>query len=441
LNIVYMHTHDTGTYIEPYGYAVSTPNLLQLAKEAVLFRKAFSAAPTCSPSRVALMTGRTPHSAGMLGLAHRGFRMKDPSMHMAAFLRSSGYETVLCGVQHEEPDLEALGYAVNLNETPPPSSDFVETDRFRAEQAGAYIENAAGRDKPFFLSVGLINTHRRKRDFPVGEPVDARYVRPPYPVPDNEQTREDMAAYVSSVRVVDDCVGTVLAALKRSGRDQDTLFVFTTDHGIPFPGMKCTLYDTGIGVSLILKLPGNNDAPQGVVIDAMVSQLDFFPTVCELTGLPKPAGLQGISMLPLIQGTQPSIRDELFAEVTYHAAYEPLRCIRTERYKLIRLYAQAEPVLSNVDDSASKDALLAGEFAAAIRDREQLYDLLIDPAERANRAEDPRYAAVRAQLSDRLQQWMRETEDPLLQGGKVEKPAGAIANASHCVSPEEEVFE
>src|SRR5437763_15364561 len=76
-NILYIHSHDSGRYLQPYGYAVPTPNLQKLAREGVLFRQAFSAAPTCSPSRACLLTGQFAHQNGMLGLAHRGFAMTD----------------------------------------------------------------------------------------------------------------------------------------------------------------------------------------------------------------------------------------------------------------------------------------------------------------------------------------------------------------------------
>ena len=104
LNIIYIHSHDTGRYISPYGYRFDTPNLLKLAEGGVIFRQAFSAASSCSPSRAALLTGTYPHTNGMLGLAHRGFKLHYPEHHLAAFLASHGYETVLAGFQHVSTD-------------------------------------------------------------------------------------------------------------------------------------------------------------------------------------------------------------------------------------------------------------------------------------------------------------------------------------------------
>ena len=93
-NIVYIHSHDSGRYLSPYGQSVPTPNLQRLAQEGILFRKAFSAAPTCSPSRAALLTGLYPHSSGMLGLAHRGFSLNDYQQHIVHTLKAAGYTSV-----------------------------------------------------------------------------------------------------------------------------------------------------------------------------------------------------------------------------------------------------------------------------------------------------------------------------------------------------------
>ena len=96
-NILYIHSHDTGRYVQPYGYAVATPNIQKLAEGGVVFRQAFSAAPTCSPSRAALLTGQSAHSSGMLGLAHRGFALKDMNQHLVNTLRAAGCTSTLIG--------------------------------------------------------------------------------------------------------------------------------------------------------------------------------------------------------------------------------------------------------------------------------------------------------------------------------------------------------
>ena len=110
MNVIYMHTHDSGRYWSPYGYNVPTPSILAFAKEATVFRQCYCAGPTCSPSRAGLLTGYSPHENGMLGLASRGWRLNDYEHHLACYLGRDGYETVLCGIQHEAPDYSMIGY-------------------------------------------------------------------------------------------------------------------------------------------------------------------------------------------------------------------------------------------------------------------------------------------------------------------------------------------
>src|SRR5713226_42254 len=109
-NILYLHSHDTGRYIEPYGYEVPAPNLKKLAESGVMFRHAYNAAPTCSPSRASLLTGHCPHNNGMFGLAHRGFGLNDYKRHILHTLRPAGYYSALFGVQHVARKPETIGY-------------------------------------------------------------------------------------------------------------------------------------------------------------------------------------------------------------------------------------------------------------------------------------------------------------------------------------------
>ncbi|CAG7637538.1 sulfatase [Paenibacillus allorhizosphaerae] len=435
MNIVYIHTHDTGRYIEPYGYLVPTPRLQQFAEEGILFRQAYNAGPTCSPSRSALLTGMVPHSNGMIGLAHRGFRLHDPGQHLAAFLKNRGFETVLSGVQHEGKQPEALGYDRVLH-SPGGSKKDGAWDEENAKRAAEYIRGCSP-DRPFFLAFGMFSTHREFPD--LDGSVNPNYVQPPHPLPDTKQNREDTAAFISSARIADRCAGIVLDALKETGLERDTLIIYTTDHGIAFPRMKCNLFDTGIGVSLILKVPGH--PANGRVIDSLVSHIDLFPTICDLLSLERPSWLQGTSLLPLLSGEAEKVRDEIFSEVTFHAAYEPMRCIRTERYKFIRLYDDHDGhVPANIDDGLSKTFLLDSGLLEEKRDREMLFDLHLDPVERVNLVNDPRYKAVFSDLSARLQSWMEQTSDPLLHG-KVPVPEGAKVNRRDAISPKLNEFE
>jgi len=246
-----------------------------------------------------------------------------------------------------------------------------------------------------------------------------------------------MACYQASARILDEGMGAVLDALDAAGLADDTLVICTTDHGIAFPGMKCNLTDHGVGVMLIMRGPGGFAG--GRVCDALVSHIDVFPTLCDLLDVARPGWLQGKSMMPLIRGEAEEVNEAIFSEVTYHAAYEPMRCVRTGRRKYIRRFDdRGRPVLPNCDDSPSKDVWLDHGWRERPLAQDELYDLLFDPNEARNVAADPAMADVLAEMRGRLERWMRDTDDPILEGLPVPAPAGALANDPDGLSPGEE---
>jgi N-sulfoglucosamine sulfohydrolase len=423
-NVLYLHSHDTGRYVQPYGYPVPTPNIQHLADQGALFRQAFCAAPVCSGSRAALLTGQCTHATGMLGLAHRGYRLHHPERHIVNTLSESGYWTGLVGEQHVSADPGSLGYdhVVDLDSTR--VSDV-------APAATRLIAERAEESAPFFLSVGFFETHREF--FEPSSIRDVLYSRPPENIPDNPQTRRDMASFRASARALDQGVGTVLNALEENGLADDTLVFLTTDHGLAFADAKCTMYDRGIGVLLLIRGPGGFE--RGRVYDALVSHLDLYPTICDVVGLEHPSWIEGTSLLPLVRGDVTEVHKEIFAEVTYHAAYEPQRAVRTSRYKYMRRYDDQHPgrVMANMDDSMTKDVLLAAGWADVDPPWEALFDLWLDPSEGNNRIDDPTLAGVAEDLRERLHGWMVRTGDPLLDG-PVRPAEGTVANTVDQVS-------
>jgi N-sulfoglucosamine sulfohydrolase len=425
-NILYIHSHDTGRYIQPYGCGVPTPNLEKLAGEGMLFRQAFDVAPTCSPSRAALLTGHCPHNNGMLGLAHRGFSLNDYNQHILHWLRPHGYGSTLIGMQHIAKDPAVIGY-----------DEIVKTASTRvADVAPAAAHFLKGKPKqPFFLDVGFFETHREFHK--PGPQEDARFTEPPAPIPDTPETRQDMAAFHASARVLDEGVGEVLDALTAVGLAENTLVISTTDHGIAFPAMKCNLTAHGTSVYLILRGPGGFSG--GKVCDAMISQLDLYPTICELLNIEKPGWLQGKSLMPLVTGITAELHDEIFAEVNYHAAYEPKRAVRTQHFNYIRHFGDRDrPVLPNCDDGLSKTVWLKNGWREQTVPRELLFDRVFDPNETRNVIADPAYATQLAEMRQRLDSWMQRTNDPLLKG-PVKAPGGAVVNDPNGTSPQEPV--
>lgn len=428
-NILYLHSHDTGRYIQPYGYAVSTPNLQKLAEEGILFRNSFTVSPTCSPSRAALLTGFYPHNNGMTGLAHRGWSLSDYKQHAIHHLRKHGYTSTLIGTQHiAQPDqVERIGYD---------HSKPMLNAEDRVQAALNFFTEAP--NQPFFLSVGFFETHR---EFNLAAPEiggrqeDPRYVCPPATLPDTDDTRKDMADYAATVRLLDQYYGQILEALEDANLKENTLVICTTDHGIAFPGMKCTLTDHGIGVLLIMRGPCGFTG--GRVVNGMVTNLDILPTIFDVLGLEAPSALQGSSLLPLVHQQEADIHAAVYGEVNYHAAYEPQRCVRTTQFKYIRRFDHREtPVLSNCDDSLSKDVWLDHGWENRIQPPEMLFDLIFDPNETHNLVYDPEFKSVVVDMRHKLAQWMKETNDPLL-NGPVPAPQGAVVNDQTAVSPTE----
>jgi N-sulfoglucosamine sulfohydrolase len=414
-NILYMHSHDTGRYTQPYGEQVPMPNVQGLADQGVLFRQAFCAAPTCSASRACLLTGQYGQSNGMLGLAHRGWSLRDYHHHIVHVLRKAGYSSTLIGEQHISKEPEVIGYDEVMK---------VPTTRVDTVAPLAMEVLRRPRERPLFVSVGFFETHREFLG--PGSLRDVHYSKPPNNLPDSPEVRADMAAFKASARSLDHGVGMVLNQLDAAGLSGNTLIIFTTDHGMPFPGAKATLYDRGLGVTLILR--GPDPFAGGRVIDELVSHIDIYPTVCEYLGIERPSFLQGVSLLPLLRGEVRGVRDEVFAGSTWHAAYEPQRAVRTARHKYIRRWGErTTPVLANTDDGPSKELLIAAGWAEREIAKEQLYDLVFDPNEANNLIADPSCAAVAADLRARLERWMRETEDPLL-AGHVDPPPGVEIN-------------
>lgn len=423
-NLVYINTHDTGRRIDPYGFNANTKTLMEFAKDATLFTNAYSVAPTCSPSRSGLLTGTYPHQNGMLGLAQRGFGLNDTSKHLAAYLSQKGFRTAISGIQHEsgwylDLDIEAnksLGYqeVLTSDSSVYPREELHLWDRKNAQNAANWILDRNS-DEPFMLSYGLHSTHR-PYPITVNDSVNPNYVVPQYPIPNNKSNRIDEAQYITSAMYADESIKIVLDALKDKGVYDNTIILFTTDHGVPLPFNKCSLNDNGIGVSFILRNPFVN--VQGQVFDQLISHIDVFPTLCEMLGIESPEYLEGKSFTPIFDNHDFKVRDHVFAEINFHASYEPSRCVRTERYKYIRHFDEEwlKVNLANIDESQPKDFLIDHGLRDITKPVEGLYDLYFDPNEASNLVDDHKYAEILDGLRATLKEYMLSTNDPLLQG-------------------------
>jgi len=225
----------------------------------------------------------------------------------------------------------------------------------------------------------------------------------------------------------------IIEGLKAKGIFEDTIIIFTTDHGLPLPFHKCYLNDFGIAVSLIMRVP--DSLANGQVIDSMVSHIDIFPTVCDLLTLEKPSYLEGKSFSELFKGG--TFEDQIiFAEINFHTSYEPSRCARTQRYKFIKYFDETylKVNASNVDTSLTREFYLENGWLDLVKDKEALYDLYFDPTEKNNLINDPKYIEIANELRKALLDFQIKTKDPLLNGPLKIKKSNKV-NKRECINP------
>lgn len=412
-NVIIIHWHDLGRHLACYGAdGVSSPHLDALAAEGIRFGNAHATAPLCSPARGSLFTGQYPHRNGLVGLAHHGFGYRDGTHTLPGLLGAQGYTSCLIGMQHESTDPSSLGFdSVDVSES---RCDYVvaEAEHWIRDRA------AAGDQRPFLLTAGFFETHR---PYPEDEyePSDTSTIEVPAFLPDTTDVRDDLAGLHGSIGKADAAVGRLLATVDAAGLRGNTWIVFTTDHGLAFPRAKSTLYEEGTGIAFIVRPPARRDiAP--FVYDDLFSGVDLTPTLLDLLGAPIPGEIDGESHADALQTppgqTSPAgpVRDAVFTEKTYHDAYDPIRAVRTARYRYIENYAARPELLLPLDiaDSLSARSLDPRQETSP-RAAAELYDLISDPTEQNNLIDDPHHAEVRETLRARLAEWREDTGDQL----------------------------
>lgn len=414
-NVVYIDCHDLGDWLGCYGHpGLDTPHLDALAVQGARFTGNIAAAPICMPSRAAMYTGLMPHEVGVAG--QEPLLLTGEAPPMAACFRDAGYRTVLCGRLMVMNAPEEMGFTERL----------ATSDAEQAATAAAFIEaegraRHAGGDRPFLLSVSLIQCHR-----PFGAHHDARVVDridvPPY-LPDTIATRRDLATLAWQIHDLDRRVGLILAAIDRAGLANDTLAVFTTEHGPAIARAKHTTYDSGLRTALLLRLPGV--IPEGTIVDELTSNVDLLPTLADLCRLPAPTATRRISWAPRLTAGRASMeaaRPWAFSEFNWGRRsgrwyYTPSRVIRGSRYKLMRGYRRIPIYVDSgwLARYAGNREMVERCFAEPLPDT-QLFDLHHDPFELCNRAGDPTLAHVEADLNRLLDDHLRATRDPILDG-------------------------
>lgn len=391
-----------------YGNAgIQTPNLDRMAANGMRFDSAFLTCSSCSPSRCSTITGRYPHATG-------AFRLHEPlpptQVTFVEKLRQAGYWTAAAGKWH-------LGNATL------PKFDLV-------KQGGgpSGCENwiptlqQCPKDRPFFLWLASSDPHRGYKDGILPVPHQPGDVTVPPFLPDQEATRKDLAQYYDEITRLDGFVGQVLDELKTQGVDQQTLVLFISDNGRPFPRCKTTVYDSGIKTPWIVQWPGT--VPPGTASAQLVSSVDIAPTFLKLAGLQAGRTFQGRDFSPILTDPDRPIRRYIYAEHNWHDFDDHGRAVRDLRYKYVRNEYTDIPGTPPADAVRSptfelmlklqKQDLLGpnqkGCFQAP-RPAEELYDTWRDPDELENLADDPNHALILQRLRGEWKRWSIETED------------------------------
>jgi len=229
-----------------------------------------------------------------------------------------------------------------------------------------------------------------------------------------------MAEFQGAVKLFDRGVGQLLDMLEAHDMVENTLLIVTTDHGIAMPRAKSTLYDAGLETLLFMRYPAGGWG-SGRAETALLSNVDLLPTILDCCGIEPPASLHGVSFRPLLENGGPGPREMIFAEKNYHEYYDPMRCVRSERYKYICNFHRGPelPVASDfLGHGAHREVM--DRYKGGHPD-EELYDLAHDPDEMQNLASKPAMATTLQAMRRRLARWMIETDDPL-RHGPIESP-------------------
>jgi N-sulfoglucosamine sulfohydrolase len=413
---------------------VHTPAFDQVARRGVRFTCAFADAPSCTPSRGAILTGRHIWQLEEGGNLHSTLPARFDVY--PELLRQQGYVIGYSGKPWGPGKIEPGGRTEN-----PAGPRFKDFKTFLAQ---------APQGHPFCFWLGSFYPHR---PYPEGSGAKAGLKAEDVPVPpqlpDSPVVRSDMLDYYLAIQKFDRLVMEALEALDAAGLRQNTLVVVTSDNGMPFPRGKAELYDLGTHMPLAVSWPTR--VASGRTIEDMVVLSDLAPTFLEAAGLKPPAALTGKSLLPVLLSSQSGIveknRDAVFFAKERHDGCRkggkgyPTRGIRTRDFLYIRNFEPDRWPVGNPDPAACSRALPYGDVdpsptkqllldhpdlypvyfqrAFAKRPGEELYDLKKDPAQWNNVADSTQYAKVKERLRNRLMDYLRTTGDPRALG----KPA------------------
>ncbi|XP_049774157.1 N-sulphoglucosamine sulphohydrolase [Schistocerca cancellata] len=458
-NVLLLVGDDAGFEMGAYRNKIcQTPNLDNLAKQSLIFNNAYTSVSSCSPSRSAILTGKPSHQNGMYGL-HQGihhFNSFNNVKSLPTLLREKNIRTGIIGKKHVGPK-EVYKFDYEQTEE---NNSILQVGRniTKIKLLVREFLNHSG-SQPFFLYVAFHDPHRCGHSTPqygafcekfgssepgMGTIPDWSpiYYQPdqvtvPYFVQDSIAAREDIAAQYTTISRLDQGVGLVLKELKDAGFEDNTLVIYSSDNGIPFPSGRTNLYDPGMAEPLLIRSPNPGDRKNEVTYK-MSSLLDITPTILDWFGVSHcdennndiscHSQFTGQSLLPLLHAEPPETDRPIFASHSHHEVtmYYPMRAVRTKRYKLIHNmnYKMPFPIDQDFYLSPTFQDILnrthkkepVGWYKSLndyyYRDEWELYDLKMDPEERTNVVKKKQYKKILSQLKEDLFNWQKHTADP-----------------------------
>ncbi len=414
-------------HLPSYGCnAIQAPNFERIAREGVVFRNAFSCAPSCAPSRSGILTGQDIWRLAEGANLHGSLPGQLPTY--PALLEQAGYRVGYTGKGWAPGSLEAGGRTRN-----PAGDKFAGFREFLAEQPAA---------QPFCFWYGDVYSN------PLGKPVvkegvDLDHFRIPAFLPDVQATRDDFYYYFQRLRRLDAAMGDMLEALERSGQLENTLIVFTADNGMDLPRGYPNVYD--YGTHMFMAMRWGQGIKAGRTVDDFVNLIDLAPTFLEIAGVPVPSAMTARSLMPILKaegsGRIDPRRDRVFTARERHAWARrgglgyPMRTIRTDDFLYIRNYEPdrwpagdpdfvhpTQGIYADIDRCATKSFLYENrndpahkalfDLSFGKRPAEELYDLRKDPEQLRNVAGQPGYTAAQRKLAADLLEYLRATGDP-----------------------------
>ena len=407
-NILIFIADDAGLDFGCYGNMfIKTPNIDRLAKEGMLCKNAFLTSSQCSPSRTSILSGQFAHTIGTEDLH---YPLNEHTRLVPYYLKQKGYYTGILMKQH-------------LGENGINQFDYIQegTDDNAPEIFKSFLDNING--QPFFAWVAFHDPHR-----PYGGPHGAEKVHQPANVivspyfVDTQDTRNEIALYYDEIHRLDNNIGKILKELEKRKLRKNTLLIFLSDNGMPFPRCKATAYDYGIKTPLIIHWEGN--VSKSTFYEGMISVIDLAPTILDVAGINKPAEMYGESIKEIFNDQYVEGRKYIFTERNWHDTDDHVRSIRSNGYKLIvNSYPEllfpitgdytGSNVWFDLLDAKAKNELnhFQNQIFEYPRYQVELYDLNKDPYEVDNLIGKKEYQKIAIELNKLLLEWQEETND------------------------------